>query len=81
MAAATVAAIEQWPSRQALIVADDGPVRWRDLLTHVCAIAGVAPPPPGGRALMPSFRVTNRRARTLLNWAPVYVDYRAGLVR
>jgi nucleoside-diphosphate-sugar epimerase len=81
MAAATVAAIGRWPSRQALIVADDHPAPWRDVLTYVCTVAGVSPPQPGGRALMPSFRVTNRRARELLSWAPLYTDYRAGLVR
>ncbi len=81
MAAATVAAIERWSSRQALIVADDQPATWRDILSYVCAVAGSGPPQPGGRSLMPSFRVTNRRARDLLAWSPVYPDYRAGLVR
>jgi nucleoside-diphosphate-sugar epimerase len=81
MAAATVAAIDRWPSRQALIVADDHPAPWRDVLTYVCAVAGGSPPQPGGRALMPSFRVTNRRARESLSWTPLYADYRAGLAR
>lgn len=81
MAGATIAAIRRWPSRQALIVADDQPTRWRDLFTYVCAVAGAAPPQPGGRAFLPSFRVSNRRARGLLSWAPLYPDYRAGLVR
>lgn len=81
MAAATVAAIARWPSRQAVIVADDEPSRWRDVLTYVCALAGSNPPQPGGRALMPSFRVTNRRARDLFSWSPLYANYRAGLVR
>src|SRR5215470_8007648 len=62
MATATVAALLRWPSRQALIVADDQPAPWRDVLTYVCSVAGTGPPQPGGRALMPSFRVTNRRA-------------------
>jgi nucleoside-diphosphate-sugar epimerase len=81
MADATVAAIERWPSRQALIVADDQPARWRDLFEYVCAVAQVAPPEPGGRSLMPSFRVSNRRARELLSWSPRYRDYRIGLIR
>ncbi|WP_242108271.1 NAD-dependent epimerase/dehydratase family protein [Luteimonas aquatica] len=81
MAAATVAAIERWPSRQALIVADDRPSPWREVLGHVCVLAGSAPPQPGGRMLMPSFRVSNRRARERLPWTPLYPDYRAGLAR
>jgi nucleoside-diphosphate-sugar epimerase len=81
MAVATVAAIRRWPSRQALIVADDLPASWRDVLTYVCTVAGGGPPQPGGRALMPSFRVRNGRAREALSWAPLYADYRAGLVR
>jgi nucleoside-diphosphate-sugar epimerase len=81
MAAATAAAIRRWPSRQALIVADDCPAPWRDVLTYVCAVAGSDPPQPGGRAVMPSFRVKNARARELLGWEPAYRDYREGLIR
>lgn len=81
MAAATAAALENWPSRQTLIVADDRPVRWRDLFTHVAAIAGTAAPEPGGRLFFPSFRMSNRRARQTLGWKPFYPDYRAGLAR
>jgi nucleoside-diphosphate-sugar epimerase len=81
MAAATVAALGRWPSRRPLIVADDCPARWRDVLTYVCAVAGSNPPEPGGRSLMPSFRVRNARARELLAWQPMYPDYRVGLAR
>jgi nucleoside-diphosphate-sugar epimerase len=81
MASATVAGIRHWPSRQALIVADNAPARWRDVLSYVCALARAGPPQPGGRALMPSFRVTNRRACELLSWSPFYSDYRVGLLR
>jgi nucleoside-diphosphate-sugar epimerase len=81
MAEATVAALARWPSRRALIVADDEPARWRDVFAYVAALAGVAPPRPGGRLGLPSFRVGNRRAREALSWAPVYASYRVGLVR
>ncbi len=81
MAGATLAALRLWPSQQALIVADDQPARWRDVFSYVCAVTGADPPQPGGRALLPSFRVSNRRARELLSWAPLYPDYRAGLAR
>ena len=81
MAAATAAAIERWPSRRTLIVADDEPARWRDVFAYVAAVAGAAPPQPGGRAGFPSFRVRNARARETLAWSPVYATHRAGLVR
>ena len=81
MAAATVAAVERWPSRRALIVADDEPAPWRDVFTYVAAAAGAAPPSPGGRQGFPSFRVRNARARDALAWAPTYATYRAGLAR
>ncbi len=81
MAAATVAAISRWPSRQPLIVADDCPARWREVLSYVCAVAGSDPPQRGGRSMMPSFRVKNARARELLAWEPAYRDYREGLIR
>lgn len=81
MAAATVAALARWPSCRALIVSDDQPARWIDIFTYICALAGAAPPAPGGRSLMPACRVKNALARELLDWAPAYADYRAGLVR
>src|SRR5262245_4165318 len=81
MAEATAAAIGRWPSRQALIVADDEPARWGDVLAYVAAIAGAAPPPPGGRLRLPPFRVSNRRAREALSWMPLYTNYRIGLAR
>lgn len=81
MAAATLAALRVWPSRQVLIVADDGPARWRDVFGYIAEVTEAEPPQAGGRAGFPSFRVSNRRAREMLNWAPVYPDYRAGLVR
>jgi len=81
MAAATVAALERWPSRRALIVADDRPARWREIFSHVADVCGAGEPKPGGLAGFPSFRVRNARAREALAWAPGYADYRAGLVR
>jgi nucleoside-diphosphate-sugar epimerase len=81
MAAATVAAIERWPSRQAIVIADDEPARWRDVFSYVAELANAAEPQPGGRIGFPSFRATNARARGLLEWAPAYANYRAGLAR
>jgi nucleoside-diphosphate-sugar epimerase len=80
MAAATVAAVERWPSRRPLMLADERPVQWGDLFAYVAAVAGASAPQPGGRMGFPSFRVRNVRAREALAWAPLYPDYRAGLV-
>jgi nucleoside-diphosphate-sugar epimerase len=81
MAAATVAAVKHWPSRQTLIVADDEPARWREVFGFVAQSVGAPAPEPGGAAAFASFRVSNRRARAALNWAPFYTNYRVGLIR
>jgi nucleoside-diphosphate-sugar epimerase len=81
MATATVAALDAWPSRKALNIADDMPARWRDVLGYVAAIAGAEAPQPGGAVRLPSFRMSNAQARKSLHWAPRYPDYRSGLVR
>jgi len=81
MAEATARAIDRWPSRRTLVVADDEPSRWRDVFAYVAAVAGTAPPATGGRQGFPSFRVRNARARDALSWSPIYASYRAGLVR
>ena len=81
MASATLAALARWPSRQALIIADDEPAQWRDVFGYVARLAGAAAPDSGGRQGFPSFRVSNRRARGVLFWAPFYTNYRVGLVR
>lgn len=81
MAAATVAAMQAWPSRETLIIADDAPAQWRDVFNYVAALAGVPPPQAGGRLGFQSFRVSNLKAKRLLDWAPRYGDFRTGLVR
>ena len=81
MAAATVKAVERRPSREAIIVCDDAPVRWGELFGFVAMAAGASPPEMGGRAGFPSFRTSNAKAKRLLGWAPHYADYRMGLVR
>jgi nucleoside-diphosphate-sugar epimerase len=81
MADATVAALARWPSRQALVVVDDEPPRWRELFDTVAAMAGAPPPGVGGPVRFPSVRVRNHRAREALGWRPRYPNYRIGLVR
>lgn len=81
MAAATVKAVERWPSREAIIVCDDAPVRWSELFGFVAMAAGAPPPETGGRAGFPGFRTSNAKAKRLLGWTPCFADYRMGLVR
>jgi nucleoside-diphosphate-sugar epimerase len=81
MAAATVAAVQRWPSRQTLIIADDEPAPWRDVFGYVAELTGASAPEAGGRAGFPSFRVSNKRARAALGWAPHFRSYREGLSR
>jgi nucleoside-diphosphate-sugar epimerase len=81
MAEATAQALERWQARRALLIADDAPSRWSDVLRFVAEIAGGPEPRAGGRRGFPSFRISNRRAREALGWAPFYTDFRAGLTR
>lgn len=81
MAAATVAALSRWPSRQTLIVCDDEPTTWRTLFTHIAASIEAPAPPEGGREDFPSFRLRNACAKEALAWHPFYRSYREGLAR
>ena len=81
IAAATVAAVGRHSSRETIAVCDDRPVSWRELFGYVAQLAGTPPPDEGGRPGLPSFEVSNERARSLLGWAPGYPDFRAGLAR
>lgn len=81
MAEATAAAVDRWPSRQALIIGDDAPARWSEVYAYVAALAGAKAPEPGGPSNFVSTRLRNTRAREALGWAPAYPDYRSGLAR
>lgn len=81
MAAATVAAVRQWPSRQTLIVCDDEPATWRDVFNFIATSIGAAAPQDGARVGFPSFRLRNARAVAALDWRPFYASYRDGLAR
>jgi nucleoside-diphosphate-sugar epimerase len=78
MAAAMALVAERGQPKQVYIAADDQPATYRDLLGYVAAMEGVAPPAPGGPVLMPSFRVSNAKLRSL-GWSPGYPSFRAGL--
>lgn len=81
MAAATVAAVSHWPSRQTLIVCDDAPAPWREVFGFIAASLGQPAPEAGGVAGFPSFRLRNARAKAALGWSPFYRSFREGLAR
>jgi nucleoside-diphosphate-sugar epimerase len=72
-------------------LADDLPAPQNDLILHAASLIGMPPPPllllPDAAALSPEARafysenrrVANGKARRLLDWRPLYPDYRAGL--
>jgi nucleoside-diphosphate-sugar epimerase len=81
MAAATVQAVQRWPTRSILTVCDAEPVQWRDLFGFICESVGAKAPEAGGPAGFPSFRLKNARAVAALEWQPRYKSYREGLAR
>lgn len=60
-------------------VVDDEPVQWRELFEYIARQNGAHHPNDGGSPGFPSQRVSNRRAKALLNWRPQFPSYREGL--
>jgi nucleoside-diphosphate-sugar epimerase len=71
-------------------LADDEPAPQSDVIAHACRIAGRAVPPlvpldradlsPQARAFYAeNRRVSNLKAKRVLNWRPLYPNYRLGL--
>jgi nucleoside-diphosphate-sugar epimerase len=81
MARATMAALSVWPSRQKLIICDDEPAVWRDVFGYIADALGQAAPEAGGRAGFNSFRLCNKKAKSVLAWMPAYPTWREGLAR
>lgn len=81
MTAATVLALQKWPSKSVLTICDNEPVQWRDLFGFICTSVGADAPQAGGPPGFPSFRLKNARAVAALGWQPFYKSYREGLVR
>lgn len=81
MAATTVASLDRWPARQALIVCDDDPAPWREVFGYIASAVGQSMPESGGPVGFPSLRLRNIRARTALNWQPFYRSWRQGFSR
>ena len=79
MAEATAMAVEVRSASGTLLVVDDHPVRWRELLSYVANRAGACEPKTGAPIRLPSFRCGNGAARAALGWRPFYADYRSGL--
>jgi nucleoside-diphosphate-sugar epimerase len=78
MASAVVAALEV-SARSAIVnVVDDEPITYRELFDYVARLHNCARAATGGPPIFPSLRVSNRRAKNLLGWAPRYQSYRDG---
>ncbi len=71
-------------------LSDDFPSSQNGVIEHACALLGVAPPPMQSldqAQLSPmamgfyaeNRRISNRKAKRLLGWSPVYSDYKQGL--
>jgi nucleoside-diphosphate-sugar epimerase len=91
-ASAYVAAVERAPANSEYAVADDQPLRLRELVDQLTDAlgrprAGSAPPrlvallagAPAVASLGTSFRTRNAKARDELGWAPKYPAFAAGL--
>jgi len=78
MADAVALALEGGPPKAVLSIVDDAPVTYATLFHHIAAVEGGPEPRPGGVAALPSFRVTNARARAFLPWTPRVATYRSG---
>ncbi|WP_158963662.1 NAD-dependent epimerase/dehydratase family protein [Chachezhania sediminis] len=81
MANAAAAALKLWPAGGTMIVCDDEPVTWRTLFHHVMESSGHIGMREGGAETLPSFRLSNVRAKQLLDWTPFYRTFRQGLAR
>lgn len=79
MGAAVVAALSRGAWGETLAVIDDEPVTRRALFEHIAALDGAVTPRGTAEPRPPSFRVSNRRLRQHLGWAPFYANYRVGL--
>jgi len=78
MADAVVRAAESDLAAGVFNVVDDYPVTYRELYEFVSQVNAAPAPAAGGPSLFPNFRVSNARARRVLDWQPKFRDYRAG---
>lgn len=79
---AVLAAAERGKPGETYLIADDEPVRRRDFYTLSAELLGAPPAafqPPATPPAEPNRRVSNRKAREELGFAPRYASYREGL--
>jgi nucleoside-diphosphate-sugar epimerase len=70
MASAVAAAVERAPGGSTFNVVDE-PLRYGDYVDALADLVGATRPPRAPKlALPPSWRCTNRAARTVLRWMP-----------
>lgn len=76
-AAGVCTVLESGRPRQAVIVADDEPLRWQEMFARFAAVRGVDAPDVGGAPGLRTFRVSNARLRAL-GWRPEHPSFLAG---
>lgn len=79
LAHAFVLAAEQTQASAILSVVDDAPTTYREILTYIARLEGGPDPKRGANTPLPSFRISNARAQTLLGWRPGFQSYRSGV--
>jgi 2-alkyl-3-oxoalkanoate reductase len=74
-----VLATERAPSDSIISAVDDQPTTYRELFTYIALLAGASAPAAGATSNFASFRISNSKARELLEWRPFYRSYQSGL--
>lgn len=77
---AVVRSLDLATGPELLAIVDSEPVKYAELFEHIAAAEGAATPTGGAPPLWPSFRISNERARKVLNWQPRYSSYRSGFI-
>lgn len=78
-AEAFVCAAETKVAQEVFNIVDDHPVTQGEFFRYIAARHGAPDPQNGGPPGLASFRVSNSKAKAMLNWKPLVASYRSGL--